>query len=77
MVDNIQRQNLTAWEEGSAFERMITGQKISEAELARRMGKNRAYIQQRRALAGAAPSLIKALSDPASRLHPHRLAVEP
>lgn len=68
VVDNIQRQNLTAWEEGSAFERMITGQKISEAELARRMGKNRAYIQQRRALAGAAPSLIKALSDPASSM---------
>jgi ParB/RepB/Spo0J family partition protein len=68
VIDNIQRQNLTAWDEGAAFERMITGQKISEAELARRMGKNRAYIQQRRALASAAPTLIKALSDPDSRM---------
>lgn len=68
VIDNIQRQNLTAWDEGAAFEKMITGQKISEAELARRMGKNRAYIQQRRALASAAPTLIKALSDPDSRM---------
>jgi ParB/RepB/Spo0J family partition protein len=61
LVDNIQRANLRPWEEGAAFERMIVEQQISEAELARRMGKNRAYIQQRRALAAAAPAVIDAL----------------
>lgn len=62
LVDNIQRANLRPWEEGTAFEKMLADQQISEAELARRMGKNRAYIQQRRALAGAAPALIEALA---------------
>lgn len=62
VIDNVQRENLRPWEEGEAYERMITELGISEAELARRLGKNRAYIQQRRALAGAAPELIQALS---------------
>lgn len=63
IVDNLQRENLKSWEEGAAFERMIAELGVSEAELARRMGKNRAYIQQRRALASAAPELCQALAD--------------
>lgn len=63
IIDNLQRENLRPWEEGAAFERMIAELGISEAELCRRMGKNRAYVQQRRALAGAAPELQQALAD--------------
>lgn len=65
LIDNLQRENLRPWEEGAAFERMISELGISEAELARRLGKNRAYIQQRRALAGAAPELQEALASEA------------
>lgn len=63
IVDNIQREDLKPWEEGQAYERMIAELDISEAELSRQMGKNRAYIQQRRALANAAPELCQALAD--------------
>jgi ParB/RepB/Spo0J family partition protein len=60
-IDNLQRDDLTPIEEGTAYERMIREWQISEAELARRLGKNRAYIQQRRAIADAAPEVIEAL----------------
>lgn len=61
LFENIQRANLSAIEEGKGFNRIITELNISEAELARRLGKNRAYIQQRRAIAGAAPEVVAAL----------------
>ena len=62
VIENLQRENLTAPEEGAAFNRMISELGISEAELARKLGKNRAYIQQRRALASAAPEVQDALA---------------
>ena len=61
LVDNLQRENPDVLDEGMAFERLITDLDISEAELSRMTGKNRAYIQQRRALAGAAPEVQEAL----------------
>jgi ParB family chromosome partitioning protein len=60
-LDNIQRANLTPIEEGAYFNRLITELAISEAELARRLGKNRAYVQQRRAIAQAVPEVVQAL----------------
>jgi ParB family chromosome partitioning protein len=60
-IDNLQRTDLSPIEEGTAYERMIREWGISEAELARRLGKNRGYIQQRRAIAGAAPEILQAL----------------
>lgn len=65
ILDNLQRENLQPWEEGAAFERMIAELAISEAELSHRLGKNRGYIQQRRALAKAAPELQRALAEEA------------
>lgn len=62
-LDNIQRAQLTPVEEGRYFNRLIEELAISEAELARRLGKNRAYIQQRRAIAGAAPEVVTALDE--------------
>ncbi len=62
-IDNLQRDDLTPIEEGVAYERLIADLKLSEAELARRLGKNRAYIQQRRAIAHAAPEVIAALDE--------------
>ena len=61
LFENIQRANLSSIEEGKGFNRIITELNISEAELARRLGKNRAYIQQRRAIAGAASEVVAAL----------------
>lgn len=63
LVDNLQRDNPDAVDEGLAFERLVKDLSVSEAELARLTGKNRAYIQQRRALAGAAPEVQQALID--------------
>lgn len=60
-LDNIQRAQLSAVEEGRYYNRAIDELQISEAELSRRLSKNRAYIQQRRALASAAPEVIAAL----------------
>jgi len=63
IIDNLQRDDLSAEDEGAAFEMAIGKLHISEADLARRMGKGRTYIQQRRKLAAAAPKLRKALAD--------------
>lgn len=62
IVDNLQRADLSPAEEGTAYERLISELQISEAELARRLGKNRAYIQQRRAVAQACPEVLQALA---------------
>lgn len=63
LVDNLQRENLSAIEEGQAYEAMIKHLGISESELAHRVGKSRGYIQQRRAIANAHPSLSKAIEE--------------
>lgn len=63
IIDNLQREGLTPVEEGIAYERMASELNISEAELSRRLGKNRAYIQQRRAIGRAAPEVQQALVD--------------
>jgi ParB family chromosome partitioning protein len=60
IIDNDQRSDLTDLERGKAYERIIAEQQISEAELARRLGRARAYIQQRRKLAQACPELQQA-----------------
>lgn len=61
LFENIQRANLSAIEEGRGFERIIQEMGISENALAKRLGKNRAYIQQRRSIATAAPEVVAAL----------------
>lgn len=62
VISNDQRSDLTDVERGQAYERMIAEQGISEAELARRLARPRAYIQQRRAVASASPELQRALA---------------
>ena len=61
-LDNIQRANLSAAEEGAYYNRLMAELGISENELSKRLGKNRAYIQQRRAIASAAPEVLAALA---------------
>ena len=61
IISNDQRTDLTEVERGRAYERLIAEQGISEAELARRLSRPRAYIQQRRMLAGAAPAVQAAI----------------
>lgn len=60
VIDNIQRADLSPADEGAAYERLIKELGISEAECARRTGKPRSYIQQRRAIANAAPEVKQA-----------------
>jgi ParB/RepB/Spo0J family partition protein len=61
IIDNLQREDLKPLEEGEAYQRMFRELNISEAELARRLGKSRGHIQQRRALAAAAPVVREAI----------------
>lgn len=63
LIDNIQRADLSPADEGAAYERLIKDLGISEAECARRTGKPRSYIQQRRAIANAAPEVKAAHAD--------------
>lgn len=63
VIDNLQRENLKPMEEGEAYQRMFQELGVSEAELARRLGKSRGYIQQRRALATAAPVVREAIEN--------------
>jgi ParB/RepB/Spo0J family partition protein len=63
IIDNLQREDLKPLEEGEAYQRMFRELNISEAELARRLGKSRGHIQQRRALAAAAPVVREAIEN--------------
>lgn len=62
-IDNLQRADLTAVEEGAIFNRLIAELGVSEAELARRLGRSRGNIQQKRAIASADPAIHQAVSD--------------
>ena len=62
-IDNIQRANLSPLEEGRYYGRLIKELGISENQLAKRLGQNRAAVQQRRAIAAAAPELQAALTE--------------
>ena len=59
--DNLQRTDLTPIEEGGIYERLIVELQITEAELARQLGRPRTTIQQRRMLVKAATDLREAL----------------
>jgi ParB/RepB/Spo0J family partition protein len=61
IIDNLQREGLSPLEEGEAYQQMFQQLGVSEAELARRVGKSRGHVQQRRALAAAAPQVREAL----------------
>jgi ParB family chromosome partitioning protein len=61
-LDNVQRDDLSAAEEGQSYEDLIARLGVSEAELARRLGIPRTRIQQRRAIASAAPEVQAALA---------------
>ncbi|GAB4203489.1 MAG: hypothetical protein OHK0022_27650 [Roseiflexaceae bacterium] len=62
LIDNIQRRQLSPIEEGKAFERLISIYGYSENKLAERLGLNRGAVQQRRAMAVAAPEVGEALA---------------
>lgn len=62
IVSNDDRADLTDVERGQAYETIIQEAGISEAELARRLSRPRSYIQQRRALAKAAPEIAAAIA---------------
>lgn len=61
LIDNLQREQLSEVEEGLAYEQLIVDLGVSENKLAQRLGKSRGHIQQRRAIAKAAPEVQDAL----------------
>lgn len=62
IISNDQRSDLTDLERGKAYEKMIAELGISEAKLAERLSRPRAYIQQRRMIAGACLELQAAVA---------------
>ena len=56
-VDNLQRAQLSALEKGRYFNRLIAELGVSENALSKRLGINRASLQQHRAIASAAPEI--------------------
>lgn len=63
LIDNLQREQLSEVEEGLAYEQLISDLGVSENKLAQRLGKSRGHIQQRRAIAKAAPEVQQALQE--------------
>lgn len=63
IVDNLQREDLTPLEEAEAYLAMLNDLGIAEAELARRVAKSRGYVQQRLAIARAAPAVKQSLGN--------------
>lgn len=62
-IDNLQRADLTAVEEGAIFNRLIQELGISEVQLAKRLGRSRGNIQQKRAIASADPAIHTAVQE--------------
>lgn len=60
-IDNLQRADLTAVEEGAIYNRLIQELGISEVALAKRIGRSRGNIQQKRAIASADPQIYQAV----------------
>lgn len=63
IIDNLQREDLTPLEEAEAFRRMAEELRISDSEIARRVGKSRGFVQQRLAIARADSKVLEAISD--------------
>ncbi|MGQ0576002.1 MAG: ParB/RepB/Spo0J family partition protein [Pseudonocardia sp.] len=57
LVENGQRRDLPPWLEAEAMEEALRAAGISQAELARRIGKSGAYVTQRLALLRLVPEL--------------------
>jgi len=62
IISNDDREDLNDVERGQAYEQIIADEGISEAELSRRLGRPRSYIQQRRQVASAALEIAEALA---------------
>ena len=68
LLDNIQRENLSALEEADALcfvidQATLAKRRPTDEELARRFGKSRGWVQQREALGRSAPALREALKE--------------
>lgn len=57
LAENIQRRDLDPLEEATAFRNFIDGRGYTQARLAERVGKPRAYVQERLALLDAPPDV--------------------
>lgn len=62
LVENLQREDLTLLQEAKAYRRLVEQHKLTYADIARRVGKNNAYIQQRMAILKL-PASVQSLFD--------------
>lgn len=60
LLENLQRENLNALEEATAYRKLLEELKITQEELAKRLGKSRSYITNMLGLLGL-PEMVKTM----------------
>lgn len=63
LIENIQREDLDAWEEASAYERMIREFGLSQEELAQSLGKSRSAVANALRLLDLPEEIVEMLRD--------------
>ncbi|MGE3795941.1 MAG: ParB/RepB/Spo0J family partition protein [Dehalococcoidia bacterium] len=63
LIENSHRKDLSVLHEASAMKTVLTAEKMTQAQLAKRIGRTPMYVSQRLALLGLIPALQAALED--------------
>jgi ParB/RepB/Spo0J family partition protein len=63
IVENLQRADLTAIDEARAYQGLIEELKLTQKEVAKRVGKTQGHVSQRLALLGMAPAVQEMVQD--------------
>lgn len=63
ILENLQRQNLTTLEEAEAYETMMTKLDLTQAQVAKRLGKSRPYVANYLRILGLPPVVKQLLQD--------------
>ncbi|UXR78338.1 MULTISPECIES: ParB/RepB/Spo0J family partition protein [unclassified Staphylococcus] len=63
LIENIQRENLSAVEEAEAYKKLLAFEGITQAELAKSVGKSQSFIANKLRLLKLTPCVIQAIRD--------------
>ncbi len=63
LVENVQRENLNAYEEAEAYKALVTRFGLTQEELSARVGKSRSYVANSMRLLDLPPSVVPFLRD--------------
>ena len=63
LIENIQRENLSAVEEAEAYKKLLAFEGITQAELAKSVGKSQSFIANKLRLLKLTPAVLQAIRD--------------